>query len=83
VDNVIFGFLSVLFNSKIINPFDFGDVSKPSLFEFKKIEKNNVYGQILAKMNGLVKHCDSSFDALKSELKKLVFFLSYAHCTTI
>ena len=81
VDDAILSLLPVLFSSNLIQPFDFGDVSRLSLFEFKKIEKDNVYDQLLAKMNGLIGHCDISFDDLKSQTE--FFFLTCTWCSTI
>jgi hypothetical protein len=55
--------------------FDFEDVSDLFLFGLENIGEDNVYGQLLAKMDGLVKHCVSSFGVLKSKLNS---FFSHA-----
>jgi hypothetical protein len=68
VNTAILSLLPALFSSNVIQTFDSEDGSKLSLFELEKIEKDNVYHQVLAKMNGLVGHCDTSFDGLKSKL---------------
>jgi hypothetical protein len=77
VDDAILVLLPVLFNFNIIDTFDLENVSKLSLFEFKKIEKDNAHGQFLAKMNGILGHYDISFDILERELKKLEIFFSH------
>jgi hypothetical protein len=42
VDDAILSLLPVLFNSNLIQKFDFGDVSRLSLFMLEKIRNDNV-----------------------------------------
>jgi hypothetical protein len=70
VDNAILSLLPVLFNSNLIQTFDFGNVSRFSLFMLEKIERDKVYELLLAKMNDIIGHCDISFDDLKSTKRK-------------
>jgi hypothetical protein len=77
VNTVILGLLPNLFSPNVIKTFTQEDVSELLLLEFKKIEKNNVYNQVIAKMNEFVKHCDSPFGVLERELKKLNSFFSH------
>jgi hypothetical protein len=81
MDNVIFGFLPVLFSVNIINPFDLKNVSKLSLFEFKRLKKVIYTIKFLLKINGFIGYCDSSFGVLKSKLKKLDSFFSHTPVT--
>jgi hypothetical protein len=76
VDDIILDFLPALFNYEVIDTFGLEDISKLSLFGLETIEKDNVYKYLLAKMNGLIWHCDCSFGVLESKLEKLKFFLS-------
>jgi hypothetical protein len=76
VDGAILSLLPVLFSYEAFKAFGLEDVSNLFPFGLEKIEKNNVYDQILATMNVLIDHWDPSFDVLENELKKIDSFFS-------
>jgi hypothetical protein len=67
VDSIILDLLPVLFSSNIIDTFNLKGISQLFFFEFKKIEKDKIYEQLLTKMNGFLGHCDPSFGVPERE----------------
>jgi hypothetical protein len=74
VDDAILSLLSVLFSYEAIKAFGLEDVSNLSILGPEKIEKYNVYNQILATINVLIDHWDPSFGVLGNELETLKRF---------